>query len=232
MKKTINPTQYTSGCNLFFLFFIVLVTSTSFAQDFKEGFGQDLIVSANVLSLSASINSERMSISYHGLSNNSAILFQPDRNPYMLDSLKSSDADFEEFDADDYMLKFGRKLKQMSRFFIKYFNVDDFATDDPDSKFLLKSKVDTDKNNTNDFEFNLSLNVGYNDENTLRMSAIKIESFWLQTYVSAVYAYEESNLELGVSSAFLNHYLLDGMKLEFQASPSAGSGAVLLTMSI
>jgi len=216
MKKINNPSKYTMGHILSPLFFIILLASMSFAQDLETKAGQELFFSANILSVAANINFEQMSISYNGLSGSRRYLFQSGRDLY----------------TDESHLKFDGKLKQMTRYFLKYFNFDDFSTDDADSNFSLKSKVDTGKMKPNDFEFNLSLNIEYDNNTNLKMNAIKLESSWLQTYVNAVYHYEKSEFELGLSSVVINAYLLDGMKLEFQANPVAGSGAVLLTMSL
>ncbi|MCD4722587.1 MAG: hypothetical protein K8S13_22425 [Desulfobacula sp.] len=237
MKKIINPIKYTQRLIFFSLFFIITLTSMSFAQDSENIAGQDLVISANILFVAANVNSERMSISYNGLSIGSGYLFQSDKHLYGFESSEPSEADFKEFDEDDYPFKLGRKLKQMTHYFLRFFNVDDFSNNDSDSKFLLKSKVDTDqmnpnKMNLNDFEFNLSLNIGYDDDAILKMNAIKLESYWLHTYVNAVYHYEKNEFELGLSCAYINDCFLDGMKLEFQANPIAGTGAILLTMNL
>ena len=124
----------------------------------------------------------------------------------------------------------------MTHYFLRYFNVDDFSTDD-DSKFLLKGKVDTDPMNSrqvtpDEFEINLSFNVGYDDDTILRMNAIKFESCWHHTFLNAVYLPEKKEFEIGLSSAFINDRLVNGMKLEIQANPVTGSGALLLTMNL
>lgn len=232
MKKKINPIKFTQRIIFSSLFSIIMLTSISTAQDLENVAGEDLIISANILFVAANVNSEQMSISYNGLSSGSGHLFLSDKNSYGLELSKLFETDVRESNEDAYLLKFSRKLKQMTYQFLRYFNVDDFSTDDADSKSLLKSKVDTDRVNSNDFEFNLSLNIGYADDTILTMSAIKVESYWMHTYVNAVYDYEKSEFELGLSSVYINDYLLDGMKLEFQANPVAGSGAILLTMAL
>ncbi len=232
MKKTMNPIKYVQRVIFPSLFSIIMLTSISTAQDLENIAGEDLIISANILFVAAKVNSEQMSISYNGLSSDSGYLFSSDNNSYGLDPSKLFEADDREFDEDAYLLKFSRKLKQMTHHFLRYFNVEDFSTDKADSNSLLKSKVDTDQMSSNDFEFNLSLNVGYDEDTILTMSAIKVESYWMHTYVNALYDYEKREFELGLSSVYINDYLLDGMKLEFQTNPIAGSGAILLTMSL
>ncbi len=81
-------------------------------------------------------------------------------------------------------------------------------------------------------DLNLSLNIGYDDQSLLKMNAIKIKSFCYKTNISAIYNYENKQIELGLSNTSLNDFLFDGMKLEFQAVPSTGSGAILLVMTL
>jgi len=186
MKKIINPIKYAQRVIFSSLFSIIMLTSISTAQDLVKIAGEDLTISANILFVAAKVNSDQMSISYNGLSSGSGYFFSSDKNSYGLEHSKLSEADVREFNDDAYLLKFSRKLKQMTHHFLRYFNVDDFSTDEADSRSLLKSKVDTDRMNTNDFEFNLSLNIGYDDDTILTMSAIKVESYWMHTCLSLV----------------------------------------------
>ena len=81
-------------------------------------------------------------------------------------------------------------------------------------------------------DLNLSLNIGYDDQSLLKMNSIKIKSFFYRTNISAIYNYENKLIELGLSNILLNDFLFDGMKLEFQATPSTASGAILLVMTL
>lgn len=81
-------------------------------------------------------------------------------------------------------------------------------------------------------DLNLSLNIGYDDQSLLKMNAIEIKSFCYRTNISAIYNCENKQIELGLSNTSLNNFLFDGMKLEFQAVPSTGSGAILLVMTL
>lgn len=81
-------------------------------------------------------------------------------------------------------------------------------------------------------DLNLSLNIGYDDQSFLKMNAIEIKSFCYRTNISAIYNCENKQIELGLSNTSLNKFLFDGMKLEFQAVPSTGSGAILLVMTL
>jgi len=238
MKKIIHPIRYRQVRYYpgLILLFIIICASQTFAGDFENKGSQDLVFSATILAVSANISSERMSISYNGLPSGRGILFQSDNNEE-LDPLDLSDTILNEVDGEKQSFKFGRKLKQMTRYFLKYFNVDDLSTDDEDVDLLLKGKVNVDPipmdpENQNNFGFNLSFNVGYDNDTILKMNAIKIESYLYHTFVNAVYHPEENEFELGLSSAYINAYLLDGMKLEFQANPGAGSGALLFVMNL
>ena len=81
-------------------------------------------------------------------------------------------------------------------------------------------------------DLNLSLNIGYDDQSLLKMNSIKIKSFCYKTNISAIYDCENKQIELGLSNTSLNDFLFDGMKLEFQAVPATGSGAILLVMTL
>jgi len=81
-------------------------------------------------------------------------------------------------------------------------------------------------------DLNLFLNIGYDDQSLLKMNSIKVKSFCYKTQVSAIYNCEKEQVELGLSNTSLNDFLFDGAKLEFQATPSTGSGAILLVMSL
>ena len=237
MKKKINPTQYSQGVILFFLFFITLFASKVFAQELENKTGQNIVFSTTVLSIAANVSSDRLSVSYNGLSTGSGLLFQSDTKAYDLELSGLPGGALNKLDEEKAPLKFDKKLKQMTQYFLRYFNVDDFLTDDENSKFLLTGKVNTspmDSNqmNPDDFEFNLSFNVGYDNDTILKMNAIKLVSYWHHTFVNAVYHPEKKELEFGLSSAYINNCLVDGMRLEFQANPGAGSGAVLLTMNL
>lgn len=225
MEQTASAVNRMSTSILIPLFFILSMTSLSFAQDFESKKGQDIFISANLLTMVGTINSERMSISYNGISSATGMLYALEKN-------SQPGMDLEKSFTDENQFKFGEKLKQVTGYFLKYFNVEDLSSDETVTSSLLKSKVDISKENTNEFEFNLSLNIGSGVDTLVKMSAVKMESYWYRTYVNAVYNYEKSEIELGVSSAYINEYLLDGMKLEVQANPSEGSGAVLLTMSL
>jgi hypothetical protein len=81
-------------------------------------------------------------------------------------------------------------------------------------------------------DLNLSLNIGYDDQSLLKMNAIKIKSFCYKTDISAIYNCENKQIELGLSNTSLNDFLFDGMKLEFKAVPSTGSGVILFVMTL
>lgn len=81
-------------------------------------------------------------------------------------------------------------------------------------------------------DLNLSLNIGYDNQSLLKMNSIKVKSFCYKTQISAIYDCENKQIELGLSNTSLNDFLFDGMKLEFQATPSTGSGAVLFVMTL
>ncbi|MCP4763711.1 MAG: hypothetical protein GY870_18210 [archaeon] len=81
-------------------------------------------------------------------------------------------------------------------------------------------------------DLNLFLNIGYDAESLVKFNSINLKSFLFQTYINAIYRYEKQELEFSLSNSFLNDYLFDGMKLEFKANPSTGSGAILFVMTL
>lgn len=81
-------------------------------------------------------------------------------------------------------------------------------------------------------DLNLYLNIGYDNQSLVKMNSIKVKSFCYKTHISAAYNYGKEQLVLGLSNTSLNSFLLDGMKLELQAIPSTGSGAILLVMAL
>ena len=79
MKKISYPIQYYQKVILSLLLFIIVFISPAIAQDFESKAGQDLVVSTTVLSIAANVSSDRMSISYNGLTSGSGYLFRFDK---------------------------------------------------------------------------------------------------------------------------------------------------------
>lgn len=232
MQNTFCQARYLPMAIFFLLSGIFCVTSSSFAQDDNLLVAQNFSVPPAFLTVRANIRSDRMSISYNGLSNNSGLLFQTSPNAYAQEPSTISDINIQAPLKDAYLFKVGRKVQEITKYFLRYFYVDERSTADEKEDFKIKSRVNTDQADASDFEFNLSLNVGYDTESIVQVNAIKLESFCLKTYITAIYHYEENQIEFGLSSAYVNNYLLDGMTLEFQANPGEASGAILLTMRL
>lgn len=236
MEKNNRQIPSPRKCVLFSLFTFILLSSASFAQDTDKKAGQDIIVSATILSVTGTLNSEWISSADDGFSNNSSVLFHSDHSYGMKLSNLSGEA-LNEFDPEKSSFKVTGPLMQMASHLLKYFNVADGSMDAQEPALLLKSKVngesmDEGQTRMDDFEFNLSLKVGYDTDSILKMDAIKLESNWNRMSVNAVYHPDEKEVDLGLSSTYINEMLLDGMRLEFQASPSAAKGAVLITMDL
>ncbi len=90
--------------------------------------------------------------------------------------------------------------------------------------------IDSAVQSGNDFEFNLSLNIGRDEENSLKIASTKLESYWHQIHLKAVYQFEKNEINLGLSNDYINNLLLEGMEIEFQANPSVGSRGIFLKM--
>jgi hypothetical protein len=216
MKKTTTLIKNTTVRILFSMIFMIMFPSMSLAQESEHTANQNLTVSASVLMIAAN----SMSISYDGL---------PGKNSYTFKST-ASDMDVEQPKQENLMTKFTKTANQMTQYFLKYVKVEDTSADNT-SGYLLKSKVDTVKMNPNDFKVNVSLLAGYDDKTSLRMDGVKIESYWCHTFVNATYNYEKNEVEIGLSNASINEYLMNDMKLEFQTNPTTGSTALLLSKS-
>ena len=216
MKKTTNIIKNTAARILFSMIFMIIFPSMSLSQENENDIHQDLTVSASVLMITA----DSMSVSYDSFAG---------RNSYSFKS-NTSGMDVEEPGPESQMTRFIKTANQMTRYFLKYVKVEDSSADNQ-TGYVLKSKIDTDKINPNDFEVNVSFLAGYNDKTSLKMDRIKIESYWRHTFVNATYNYEKNEVEIGLSSAGINDYLMDGMKLELQTNPTNGSTALLLSKS-
>ncbi|OGQ91713.1 MAG: hypothetical protein A2464_12890 [Deltaproteobacteria bacterium RIFOXYC2_FULL_48_10] len=96
----------------------------------------------------------------------------------------------------------------------------------------MKSKIRDFKEDPRAFELNLSLDIGYHSADNMNIYAVRIETFFHQTFVTTVYYYEKKEIELGLSNVMINELLLDGMKLELQTDSYISSGALLLTMAL
>lgn len=232
MLNTFYRARYLPMAILFLLSGIFSVASPLFAQDENTLIVRNFSVPASFLTVRANIRPDRMSISYNGLSNTNGLLFQASRDPYEQEPLNEADMDIQAPLKDAYLFKVGRKVQEITQYLLRYFYVDESSKADEDEDFKIKSRVNTNQADAGDFEFNLSLNVGYDTETFVQVNAIKLESFCLQTYVTAIYHYEENQIEFGLSSAVVNNYLFDGMTLEFQANPGEASGAILLSMRL
>lgn len=217
MKEMLNSLKMITGFVLFFIF--IMPTSSVRAQDFESNPYPEVALSGSLLLLSASFDTEHSS---------NPQLFQSKKNQYSFNSLAQYGTAFK----NKNMVKAGNALTLVTHYFIRHFNVDDLPTDNSDSDVLLKSKIKTGRLNQNDFGLNLSFNIAENETTIIKMSGLTLESYWKQTFFNAVYHYEKGEIEFGLSYDYLNRYLLNGMKLELQANPSSGFGAILFTMSL
>ena len=237
MKEITDSNRYHPG-RIFCLFFFITILQLSsvFAQDFKNTAGLHMGISTTILSISGNVSSDRMSISYNGLSNGSRLLFQSDkRSGFEMSDLSGevlngSDAEKSAFQVDG-------KLKQMAHYFLNHIKVDKSSILDEEPDKVLKEKVNMEPMNSfqinpDDTRFNLSFRVGYETGSIVKMDAIILDSCWHRMSINAVYHPGRKEVEFGLSSAYINDFLFDGMKLELQANPVTAKGAVLLTMDL
>lgn len=131
-----------------------------------------------------------------------------------------------------FSYEIGKAIEHVSGYFLKHFMLEDNSSDDSGDRFLLKSKTRSFRPDLQDFEFNLSFDIGYHKVDNLNIDAVRLESFFYHTFVTTIYHYEKKEFELGFSNVMINKLLLDGMKLEIQTNPYLNSGAVLLTMAL
>ncbi len=214
------------------ILFSCMFCSSAFGQDkmlnqhFELTECTSMAFSANLFTLTANFDVDEMSLSYYGLSS---------PKPAMLNAIGTSSA----FDLEDGFTtnkvdtnSFGTKFKALTEYIFQMFNMDNSENNAANENTFLKSKVDISKAYINDFEVNFALSMGYDENQNLKMDGIKVISYGLNTYLNAIYNNEKNEVELGLSNSYINQHLLDGMKLEFQANPKAGSGAVLLSMTL
>lgn len=200
------------------LLVVVFHTSLSQAGEYKDEADKDWFVSGRILTAVANINPEWMPPP--GLKNkNLSLVYSPD-----IISQQSHKKGFS--------YEIGKAVDQVSGYFFRYFSVNDYSSEDPRTRFRLKSKIRDFKQDLKDFDLTLSVDIGYHSADNLNIDAIRIESFFNHTFVTTIYHYENKEIEVGLSNAVINKLLLDGMRLEFQTNPYLNSGAVLLTMTM
>ncbi len=228
--KSQNIKSMFKRCIISILFSWLLCTN-AFGQDktlnqhFELTEGTSMAFSANLLTFTANFDVDQMSLSYYGLSSPKPALLNTGASPAI-----DFDNDFSTNKADTG--SFGNKFKALTEYIFQMFNMDDSKNSAANEDSFLMSKVDIDTVHINDFEVNFALNMGYDEKQNLKMDGIKVISYGMNTYLNAIYNYEKNEVELGLSTSYINQHLLDGMKLEFQANPKAGSGAILLSMTL
>jgi hypothetical protein len=227
MKQEINPITTLSGLMIFFLF-CELAPVAAWAQESRRETDHYYTASATILSVAATVGAEQLSISYNGISSRGEKSYNLKEELDLNRSDVEPGLTFEKPRAGE--LKLAEKLKQASEYFLKHVTFDDLSSEDKESKINLKSKINTDNTGQSDFGFNLSLNITGDDDAILKMNAVTLESYGYHTFFNLVYDYEKKEVEFGVSSAHVNQYLLDGMRLEVQANPVTATGAVLMVM--
>lgn len=204
------------------LFFVTFLTSLSYSDEFKNEASRDLFMPGIILTVAANRIPDWESV---------AGPYIPGRNKH------DSPADLPDITSGKSRVKgffyeIGNAMDQMSCYFFRYFSVYDHSATDPEAQFRLKSKIRSFKLDPQDFQLDLSFDIGYHRSENLNIDAIRIESFFHHTFVSTVFHYEKNEFEIGLSNVMINRLLLDGMKLEIQTNPYGNSGAVLLTMAL
>jgi hypothetical protein len=135
-------------------------------------------------------------------------------------------------DKKGFFHEIGKAVDQASYYFFRHVLIEDHSSKNPDTRFELKSRIRDFKDDPRAFELNLSLDIGYHSADNMNIDAVRIETFFHQTFVTTVYYYEKKEIELGLSNVMINELLLDGMKLELQTDSYISSGALLLTMAL
>lgn len=181
--------------------------------------------------LTAGFSTQKMFLSYSGIPNNDMDFVTTTPENYMLSPWPDSDNNLELISSSSYMMKIEKYLQRTADRILQYFSVDN-STDGEVVSSLLKTHLPDDTmRKSMDYDFSLSFNVGYDSDQVININAVKVSSYLFSTYLDAVYDCRNSGLDLFFSNDYLNDYLLNGMKLEFQMSPTKSSGAVLVTMN-
>ena len=206
------------------IYMLVCFAVPVFAQDSQ-------VLHPNFLVASASIPSDKMSISYYGNSGyRKSVLSDTSIQQalaYETGMIKQSQ--------DEVKTKYkrmGDKIKMVGRHVLRYFYFDQVGCMDTENPLSMKTRVHANEYAPDDMDVNVSVNVGVNeDTNDFIINEVKVSSFGFSTYLDAVYNYRKDQINLYLSNMHLNELLLEGMKLEFQVQPEENSGAVVLNMS-
>ncbi len=204
------------------LFAVVLQASLSNAGDDKDETGKALSMPGIILTVTANNPSEWGAA-------NGPNLFIKNKNIF---PAQFSDMMLQQPNKKGFYHEMGKAIDQISGYFFKYFSVEDYSSNNPEPRFQLKNKIRTFNETKKDFDLNLAFNIGYHNPDNLNIDAIRIESFFHDTFVTTIYHYEKKELEIGLSNVMINNLLLDGMKLEIQTNPDMNSGALLFTMAM
>ena len=202
------------------LFIAAFQTSFASAGDYQTGFNNDLFLSARILTAPANSPPEWMNVTGQYIFNKNIFLVH---FPEII---------IHQSHEKSLSHKIGKAIDQVPDYFFRYFSVEDYSSNDPEAQFRLKNKIHLYRQDPKDFDFNLSLNIGYYSADNLNIDAIRIESFLNHTFLTTIYNYKTKEIELGLSNVMINKLLFDGMKLEIQTNSYMNSGAVLLTMTM
>jgi hypothetical protein len=196
------------------LFAVLLYASFSQAGDMENERALSLPVSAGILTVSANLRHEWLEEM-----NRFSFLYSPE----ILTGKPDKKGFFHEI---------GKAVDQASYYFFRHVLIEDHSSKNTETRFELKSKIRDFKDDPRAFELNLSLDNGSHGADNMNIDAVRIETFFHQTFVTTVYYYEKKEIELGLSNVMINELLLDGMKLELQTDSYISSGALLLTMAL
>jgi hypothetical protein len=201
---------------------VLLYASFSRAGDMENERSRILPVSAGILTAAANLPHEWISDSGQFLlegMNRFPVLYSleiPAGNP----------------DKKGLFHEIGKAVDQASFYFFKHVQIEDRSSKNPETPFELKSRIRNFTDDPRAFELNLSLDIGYHSADNLNIEAVRIESFFYQTFITTVYNYEKKEIELGLSNVMVNKLLLEGMTLELQTDSFISSGALLLSMTL
>ncbi|MCF6246957.1 MAG: hypothetical protein L3J69_06300 [Desulfobacula sp.] len=201
-----------------------VLSAVSSAQDFKSDNPGELFATAN-------ISVKNMAISYHGQPSGDRPILKSKNEGSIYFTLVVDSPEAIVPATNENLTGVGKKIKELTNYVLKYVSVDNSNKDEAIPRFGSKNEIETNKEMTDEYDLNLSLNIGYDDEaQNIAISAIKLSSYFFSTHLGAVYDANEKDIDFFLSNAAINTYLLDGMKLEFQVSPANSGGAVLFTM--
>lgn len=81
-----------------------------------------------------------------------------------------------------------------------------------------------------DFDIKFTMGIGADGENPVKMNAVRMDSYLLNTYINTIVNYETGDIKFGFTNSTINDFMGEDMQVEMVADGSNGSGAIILSL--